>query len=251
MLNVTLDATKFAALSDELKGQYNLQSDGSYKLDLGGVFTTDKDPAGLFSALEKEREENKKLKTIADGFESDAAKAAADKLAADQGNLKTVEDVRAHFEAELKKRDDATVAEKNRLQALTAAQALDAKAMEVAQAVFKDNAAIMLPHVKAQLTVLPGDTPVVQVLDATTGTASMDQNFENFHKALSTDERFAPMVVVSKASGGSANGDKFNGLATTKDDGTQKTYGDFNSGELVRLRSEQPEKFQQLLTSRT
>jgi len=69
-LKLKLTTAEFTALSDTLKTEYKLQTDGTYTLDLGDkVFTTDKDPAALMAALEHERAETAKVKAIADALE--------------------------------------------------------------------------------------------------------------------------------------------------------------------------------------
>ena len=253
MLKVTINSTEFEALSDEMKAEYKIQPDLSYALDLGpNVFTTDKDPAGLMSALENERKEHAATKKVADKLE-------ADKLEADRSKITDAEELRASFKQEVDKirKDHADERKREaaeRKEALTkvAEGQRRTKALELASKLFGTNATIMLPHVEARLGIIDGDVPIVGILDPTTGQQSLDQNFENLEKNLSTNPSFAPMVVVSKASGGSANDGKSSGLPNGKtDEGKPKTYSDYTPTELMAIKQSEPEQFQKLKSERT
>lgn len=242
-----ISADDFSKLPDALKTEYKIQADMSYQLDLGeGVFITDKDPAGLFSALEKEREETRKAKAAADRLE-------AEKKQAELAKLTDVEQIKQHFQKELDERDkryeaERKAAEKERLQQQTVAAeaARKAKALEVASSLFGTNAPLMLPHIEMALKAVPGESPRVEIIDPATNLPSLDQNFDNWKRTLSTNPLFAPMIVVSKSSGGSANGGKSNGIPGVRDDGKPKTYSDYKPSELLALKREQPEVFKSL-----
>lgn len=247
-LKHTISATEHAALSDSLKGEYKMQADFTYKLDLGeGVFVTDKDPAGLMSALEKEREENRKVKAIADRLEME-------KKETERAGLTNVEEIKAHFQKELEERDKRAAAEKKEIekqrleqQQNTADQVKKTKALELATSLFGANAPIMLPHIEMSMKAVAGDTPRVEIIDPSTGLPSIDQNFDNFKQKLLTNPMYAPMIVVSKASGGSASDGKSSGLPDgTNADGKPKTYKDYMPGELLAIKRSNPELFTKL-----
>jgi hypothetical protein len=247
-----ITATEHTALNDALKGEYKLQPDMSYKLDLGeGLFITDKDPSGLMSALEKEREETRKAKAAADRLE-------AERKEAERAGLTNLEDIKAHFQKELEERDKRAAAEKKEIekarlaqQQVSADQAKKTKALELASTIFGSNAPIMLPHIEMALKAVAGETPKVEIIDPATGMPSLDQNFDNFKTRLLTNPLYAPMIVVSKASGGSANDGKSTGLPSgTKDDGKPKTYADYSPAELLALKREKPELFTQLKSTK-
>ena len=243
---------EFAALADVLKAEYKIQADMSYQLDLGeGIFVTDKDPTGLMSALDQEREETRKAKAAADRLEQE-------RIGAERAKITDVEELKAHFQKQLEGRDkradaERKAAEKQRLtqQEATASQLRKQKALEIAAELFGTNAPLMLPHIEAALKPVAGEVPKVEILDSATGMPSIDQNFDNWKKTLSTNPLYAPMIVVSKASGGSANDGKSSGLpGGTRDDGKPKTYADYKPGELLALKREQPELFTQLLSTK-
>jgi len=243
-----ITSSEFETLSDELKKEYKIQADMSYQLDLGqGVYVTDRDPTGLMSALEAEREETRKAKAAADRLE-------AEKKAAEMAKITDVEELKKHFDNELKEIQKKAEAERREAEKQRVAQQQQAaeqvrkqRALEVASELFGSHAPIMLPHVEAQLKAVPGESPKVEIIDPASGQPSIDQSLENWKKSLSTNPLYSPMVVVSRASGGSANGGQSTGLpASTTNDGKPKTYADYKPAELLAIKREQPDVFQQL-----
>lgn len=247
-LKHTITADEHAALSDELKKEYKINAQMGYDIDLGdSVFVTDKDPSGLMTALEKEREEVKRVKAVADRLEKE-------KLDAERSKITDVEELRKSFSEEMaaerkKLQDEQKKIEKERIERQTqSAEALKKqKALEVASELFGTNAPIMLPHIEASLKAVPGDQPTVQIIDATTGQPTIEQDFGKFKENLSTNKMYAPMIVVSNASGGSANGGNSSGIpSATTADGKPKSYSDYSPAELLAIKRENPEQFQKL-----
>ena len=255
MLKVLLTAIEFADLVDGVKEHYQLQPDGTYKVDLGpDVFTTDKDPAGLISALEKEREENKKVKALADKFEKQIQDAELSKLTdideIKENYAKQLEDFKKTQLEEKRKQEAQLKAQQQQIADRTSQQ----QALKLASDIFGTNAAIMLPHVQNMMKGVVDPTTGearVELVDSTTGQPLLDQSLENLRQSISTNEIFKPMIVVSHASGGSANGDGNSpGVKLTDDKGNNRKYGDLSTDELVKLKKESPEKFRELYDSR-
>ena len=251
-LKVKLTSAEYEALPDVLKTEYKMQADMSYAIDLGvGTFVTDQDPAGLKSALENEREETRKAKAAADRLEKE-------KLEAERAGITDVEKLRESFSKELadeRKRvaDEKAAEAKQRKEAqeLAAAQLVKTRALEIAAPLFGTGAAVVLPHIEGMLQPVPGEVPGVQFVDPVTKTPLLDQDLENFKKTLSTNELLKPMLVVSRASGGSANDRKSSGLpAGTTADGKPKTYDDYKPGELKAIKDSDPAKFEALKSAR-
>jgi len=202
------------------------------------------------TALEKEREENKRVKAVADKLE-------AEKLAAERSKITDVEELKKHFQAQLDERDrrdkeERKKAEQDRLAALQdrAEGFKKQKALEISSELFGTNAPIMLPHIEAMFKAVAGDSPTIEIVDPMTGRPQLDQSIEGFKKSLSTNQMFAPMIVKSKASGGSANDGKSSGIPGVRDDGKPKTYADYKPSELMALKRENPEQFKSLLSQR-
>jgi len=253
MLKVTLTAAEFAALPELVQAHYKAAFDGSYSLDLGpSVFTTDKDPKALMNALEHERNETAKAKAAADRLEEEARKEK-------QNKLTNVDEIKKHYESELDKvkKENAAAEKKRKADELaqkqnTADRMADAEALKLASDLFGTNAMLLQPHIAKGVKGIVDENgqPQVQYVDMTNGLPLLEQNAEKVRETLSTNPIFKPMVVVSNASGGSANGDQTPSLVQNKEDGTPKAYGDYTSGELVRLKRDQPEDFKKLLETR-
>lgn len=244
-----ITATEFEALADAFKAEYKIQADMSYQLDLGeGVYITDKDPSGLMSALEREREETKKAKAAADRLESE-------KKAAEVAKITDVDALKAHFQKELEERDKRAADERKAAEKLAreqqmqvAEQSKRSKALEVASTLFGTNAPLMLPHIEMALKATEKG---VEIVDPATGLPAIDQNFDNWKKTLSTNPLYAPMIVVSRASGGSANDGKSSGIpGGTREDGKPKTYADYKPGELLAIKQKEPALYEQLKSTK-
>lgn len=249
-IKAKLTADEYSKLSDADKANYKIQPDFSYLVELDGGFVTDKDPSGLMSALEKERDENRRIKTIADKLE-------AEKLAAERAKITDVEELKKHFQTQLDERDrrdkeERKKAEQDRLAAMQerAESMKTQKALEISSELFGTQAPLMLPHIEKMMKAVGGETPNIEIVDPLTGRPQLDQSIEGFKKSLSTNPLFAPMIVKSKASGGSANDGKSSGLPGVREDGKPKTYADYKPSELMALKRENPELFKSLQSQR-
>lgn len=256
-LKVSINAFEFAALNQLLQTEYKLQTDGSYKLDLGNVFVTDKDPQGLLSALESERNEHKSTKSKFDSIiaERDQAKKAAELAAAQKSG--DTEALKKLFEDQVKEaREEAAkaVAEQKamlqRQQQISAEGFRKAKAMEIASELFGKKAEILLPSIMQKINVKPGDfgsDPVIEFI-GDNGSPILGGTKENFKNSYLTNPLYADMIVVSNASGGSANGGKQESSGANSN-GTRE-FKDYKPGELVRLKQTNPAEFQRVMNSK-
>lgn len=251
-LRYTLTAFEHASLNDALKAEYKLGVNGQYTLDMPGVFVTDKDPSGLMSALENERAQHTATKTHLDRLEAEAkaAKQAADLAKAQAGG--DVEALKKLFADQLKQSEETfkkQLEERDAIAAASRKQAAEqmriAEANKIAADIFGVKAPIMLPHILNSLTIGEGDTPTIQYLGAD-GKPDLLATPETFKKSFLTNPLFKDMVVISQASGGSANDGKGNVPAARKPDGTARTYDDYKPGELMALKQSNPELFSQL-----
>lgn len=257
-LKPTISAFDFAALKDVLKSEYKLQSDGNYRLDLDGGFITDKDPTALMNALDAERNEHKATKSKFDSIvkERDDAKKAAE-LAELQKKGNT-EELRKFFE-EQQKAQQATFEAQQKIQndrieaqKIAAAEAFrKTKALELATELFGQKAPIMVPALLQQIKVTPTEFGVEPVLEFVNeaGQPILGATKDSYKASLLTNPLYKDMIVASHASGGSANGGNSNVPSTRNSDGTAKTWKDYSSGELVRLKKNFPEEFARLKNS--
>lgn len=258
-LKHTITGFEFAALNDTLKAEYKIQSDGNYKLDLGGLFVVDKDPSALMNALELERNEHKQTKSKFDDItrERDEAKKAAElaqlQKSGDVEALKKFfteqqEQQRLQFEAQVKAQMEQVEQQKK----AAAEQYRRTKAMELATELFGQKAPILLPAILQNIAVKPSDfgvEPTIEFLGEN-GTPMLGATKDTFKQKFLTDPLYKDMIVVSQASGGSANEGTNHVPATRKADGSPRTFKDYSPGELVRLKKSSPDEFKKLLENR-
>lgn len=252
-LKHSISATEFASLNDVLKKEYVLDATGNYRIDLGGMFVTDKDPAGLFSALENERAEHKATKTKFDAItkERDDARQAAQLAEAQKtGDIEAIKKVMLESVEATKQQFQKQVDEANqrvaKQQEFVANNLRQTEATKLATDLFGDRAALMLPHVLARLKAVPGDNPKLEIVKDD-GTPDLSMDLDGYKKSLLTNPLFKDMIVASKASGGSANeGTGKNVPATQNQDGSARTYDQYKPGELMALKQSNPELFNRL-----
>ena len=254
-LKPTLNAFEHAALPEALKAEYKVKTDGTFGIDLVGAFITDKDPQGLLSALESERNDHKATKLKFDSIvaQKNAAEEAA-KLAELQktGNS---EELRKHFEQQnkvQKEQFEAQMKEYNdRLKAQQVAQAESYRKAEVtalASQLFGTKAPLLVPALMQQIKVTAsefGADPSLEFFDES-GKPLLGATKDSFRASLLTNPLLKDMIVASQASGGSANEGKSNVPASTKSDGSARTYKDYKPGELMALKQSNPQLFNQL-----
>lgn len=258
-LKSTITAYEFAALNPLLQAEYKGQADSTYKLDLGGSFVYDKDPSALLNAVELERKEHAATKAKFDEIvqERDDAKKAAElaklQKTGDADQLKKYfevqsQELKVHFESQLKAQTDKM----ERQLVASAEQFKRAKATEIATELFGSSATAFLPAILQSMAVKPNDLgaePTLEFLDSS-GTPMLNATKETFKQRYLTDPVFKPMIVGSKASGGSANEGTTNVPANRKADGSPKIWRDYKSGELVTLKKNSPDEYKQLLENR-
>jgi hypothetical protein len=253
-LKPTLTGFEFAALPDVIKSEYKVQADGSYKLDLGGFHVLDKDPTALMNALEFERNEHKQTKSKFDEIarERDEAKKAAElaKLQK-EGDLDALkkffteqqEQQRLQFESQVK----AQMEQVERQKQAAAEQYRKTKAMELATELFGQKAPILLPAIMQNIAVKVsefGAEPTVEFL-GDNGTPILGATKETFKQKFLTDPLYKDMIVVSHASGGSANESTANVSSLTQE-GKPKRFDDYSSGDLVELLRTNPNEYNRL-----
>ena len=262
MLKINLSNEEFENLTDGFKEHYKLDvNSGKYKLDLGpDVFTTDKDPGALLRAVDHEKERFKKANETAEEYEKKYKELENWKKEQERSGIKDIDELKESFKQDLedmknayeeKERKNKEILEKQK--EIAANQLLEKTALEYSQKIFSDNAGVMLPHVKSRMKLSLGeltDAPKIEFLSEDGITNIPEQNFQAFEKSLLTNESFARMKVVSKASGASGSGEGKTAVDTSHADGSKKVYSDYKPGELKRLKETDPELFKELFTNR-
>ena len=253
-IKVSLTPNEFASVNDALKNEYVLQTDGTYKLDLGGMYATDKDPAGLMSALEKEREENRLVKAKLNEIETErdaAAREAEMARASKKGDTEALQKLFAEERQKLQDDYKRQVDEANmrvvKQQEAAAEQYKLNQAQKLASELFGKKAALVVPHILKDMNVVPGENPKLEFLNSY-GQPDLTMNFEKYKESLSQNEMFGDMIVQTQASGGSAN-DR-NGSSPARSGGKAKAFNDYTSSELVQILQENPKEYERLKAER-
>ena len=224
---------EFEGLNEVLKAEYK-EKDGAYFLDA-------EDASSLQNALEREREEKARLKTDLETFKTDLANLKAEKETANADKNRKTKDydaLEADYNRKLSEKETAFKTSEQKLKDSMQKMLVDNRALEIATDAFGENAEIMIPHIKARLQAdFDGDMPTTRVLDKN-GQPSAN-TLDELKKEFVDNPRFAPIVVASRASGGSANGKPANGSA-----GNKKPE-DMDDAERAQLFRSNPEAFYQ------
>lgn len=196
-------------LSADVQKEYKQVEEGGKKfftLDVEGAYLHDEDIGPLKRARDYEKAEGAKAKQAAKEAQSrlDALQEELDNMrrgAIPKGDVEKLEgswkEKVAKITAELTTERDGAL---KTLQTLL----VDNVAREIATKI-STAPDLILPHVKARLTTeKTSEGYVTRVLDADGKPSAL--TVEELQKALSTDKRFAAIIIGSKASGGGANG---------------------------------------------
>lgn len=224
---------EFEGLNEVLKAEYK-EKDGSYFLDA-------EDASSLQNALERERQEKAQAKTDLEQVKADLAALKAEKETANADKNRKTRDydaLEADYNRKLSEKETSFQTSEQKLKDTIKTMLVDNKALTIATEAFGDNADVMLPHVMKRLQAdFDGDMPTTRVLDKN-GQPSAN-TLDELMKEFVDNPRYASMVVVSRASGGSANGKAANGSA-----GNKKPE-DMDDAERAQLFRSNPEAFYQ------
>lgn len=206
----------------------------------------EEDNGALKRALEREREaakqakaELKELSTRLENLEGDAAKAkakAGDVTALEESYRKKLADTEQRFKAEIEQRDG-----------FIRQTLVDNVASGIAREI--SNAPdLLVPHLLRRLTVdIVDGKPVTRVLDAQ-GKPSASTP-EELAKEFVANPTFGPVIIASKAAGGSAKGGGQGGGATL--DAYRNEKGEVQWGKLASDAQKDPSLLKLVQTSET
>lgn len=232
MLKRKLTKAEHAALQPLLQAEYKAEGE-EFVLDASGF----DDPGELRRALDRVRAE----KTASD--------VKITELSTQLATITNVDARRAGDVATLEKsyKDQAAAKELEHKTALASKDKfiqetlVDSVALSMATELSGENAIVLLPHIKARLSAeLAGEKPLTRVLDKDGKPSAM--GIEDLKKEISTDKRFAAVVIASKASGGgAAGGGKPNGGGAP---GGTKKFQELNDAERREWFQRDPKGFQ-------
>lgn len=217
---------------EALHAEYTKGDDGKYRLNLEGGPPPKKDTE-LEERLRKLEENNqalldekRKAKEEAQRAKEEAAKKSGDTASLEKSWQEKIDALEADYKKQLDSNNQV-------ISSLTVGSAASRLAAEV----FGEHADIMMPHVNKRLTyeVVEGK-PTVRVMgDDGKPTA---KSIEELKTEFQNNEKFAPFVVGSRASGSGGHGGTGNGPT--------KKFSEMNGAELKELREKDPAGYDRL-----
>lgn len=225
-LKQRLTKEEHAKLPEILRSEYIAEGD-EFKLDVEGA----EDVGALKRAKDRESEGRRTAEARLREIEDE--KAAQQKLLDDAttdnarktGDIKTLETSWGRKHDETVSQYDARI---NKLQGVLNVQLIDKVANDIANKLSTTAPKLLLPHIKARLqSNFDGDEPTTKFLDAD-GKVSDSLNAEGLYKEFLANKDFAPIITVSKSSGG-APGSNNGGGAPNNQQQHKSTDADLSS----------------------
>ncbi|MAF43756.1 MAG: hypothetical protein CMI54_06280 [Parcubacteria group bacterium] len=180
--------------------------------------------------LEKEKAAaDKKKADEAQAAEEEKLKKAGDYTALEESYKKKLEDQKNDYEARLQEKDG-----------IIRNQTVDSVAESMATDLAEHNGHLMQAQIAARLTTEIADgKSITRVLDTEGKPSAM--SVEELRKEFFTNEKYASIVVASKASGGGASNNEGTGGAQKK-----TKWAEYSGAELVALKRENPQAYDAL-----
>lgn len=241
MLKLKLTKDEYDQL-DEAQKSFYAENGDEFTLQVDGLEDTgalkrakDHEKEARKLAQEKARELESRLKSLEEAAEAEKEKLELE-AAKKAGNF---EELKASYEKKTKEIQAKYEAQMSEFKTSLANKELDALASSIAQDLAKDNAGILLPHVKQRLKVEYGDDGLItQVLDEK-GQVSAD-SVDELKNYFSTSDAFAAIVVGSEASGGGAAGGSKGSIP-------KKKLSEMTATEEAQFANQNPQEYQRLL----
>lgn len=202
-LKARITKEEHAKLSETIRGEYIEDGDG-FKLDIEGA----EDTGALKRA--KDRESERRVAAEAELRELRDAEAkrqqalddANTELARKNGDIKTLESAWERKASESKAQYEGRI---GKLQETLSVQLVDNVAMNIASKLSTSAPKLLIPHIKARLKAdFEGEAPSTKFLDAD-GKVSDTLNAEGLYNEFLANKDFAPIITVSKTSGGAGS----------------------------------------------
>lgn len=232
-LKYNITSEEYDVLDGSVQSFYE-ESNGAYVLTVEGLppvedvgplkRAKDHEKNARKEAEAKVRELEQKLRDIEDRKHRDKG----DVEALEASYKKKIQDIEANSKAEI-----------DRLTEMLKRNTVDAEAMRISSELSGPNADLILPHVRARMLVdLNEEGPKVRVLDEK-GQVTAD-TLEDLKNYFFTSERFAPLVIGSKATGSGASGPKSGG-------GSHKKLSEMTATEEALFAKQNPQQYEQML----
>jgi len=240
-MKINLTKEEHHALDESMQSLYEEQEDGSFKLQLEDAEDTgalkrakEHEKNARKEAENKARELSQKMKDLQsqiDEMSNTESRKKGDVEALENSYKKKMEELESSYKQQV-----------DTLQGVLKSKTVDAEAQRIATELSGDNADIILPHIRNRLDFQFEDNqPKVRVLDES-GQVTAD-SLDDLKNSFFTNDRFSPIIIDSKASGGGAAGAKGAGGSASV-----KKLSDMTATEEAKFANENPEAYQKMLS---
>lgn len=244
MLKLKLTKDEFDQLDESKQSLYS-QSDDGYALQVDGM----EDTGALKRAKDHEKELRKEAEKQAKEFQSQLSELQGKIESIETEKLKGSGDIDAIMasaqkakedaEARIKQMEDEFKQKEQALVEQSRQSFLDGEVKKLSTSLAKDGCAdVIVPHLKSKLGVIDDNGNNKLVVMGDDGKPS-HLTIDDFKTEFTSNSAFAPVLKGSQASGSGATGANEGG-------GTAKTFNDYTSAELVELRRDNPQAYDQL-----
>lgn len=241
-MKINITKEEYDAMDESIQGLYIENGDEGFKLDLEDL----EDTGALKRAKEHEKDARKKAEAKAREFESSMKELQDQMEELQNGASRKKGDVDSLEKSYQKKMQDLEEKYREQVDGLTNTlkkNTVDATARQLASDLSGENAEIILPHIRNRLAFeYENGEAKVRVLDEN-GEVTAD-TVEDLKTSYFTNDKFSPIIVGSKASGGSAAGAKGGGGAAG-----QKKLSEMSATEEAQFANENPEAYQKMLAT--
>lgn len=212
------------------------EQDGAYVLTVEGM-PVPEDTGALKRAKDHEKEQRKQAESRMYDLEKKLQELS------DQENRKKgdVDAVEKSYQKKLSELEAKAKSDNDRLGNLLKRNTVESEARRIANDLSGPNADILLPHIYSRLNVeIDDEGAKIRVLDDK-GNPTAD-TLDDLKQFFFTNDRYAPIIVGSKASGSGATGSK-----PPSGVNNVKKISEMNATEEALFARENPDKYQQML----
>ena len=159
---------------------------------------------------------------------------AAEEAARNKAKTGDTEALEKSYQSKIAKIEESKDSEVSKFREMVVGLTSKAEATKLAAKLFGDRSELLQVHVESRLkTEFTEDGPKIRVLDAMGQPSAL--SLDELYEEIKTDDRFAPFVVASRASGGGATGGNKGGGGATRRKMTSSEYNALSQEERTAL----------------
>jgi len=232
-----LTQTEFDALAtDVLKNEYKKSGDG-YILDVTGI----DDVTELRRAKDREVEAAR----VAREERDEARRKVSELEASSSRETRDIATIERSWQEKVTNIETKHKTETDALRSALQKRFRDDVAKGIAAELAGENYDVILPHIQNRLAAeMDGENPVTRVLDKDGKPSAL--TLDELKKEFVDNKKFAPIIVISNATGGGAGSSGASRTGANGGAGKSKKFADLNDAERVALFKENPAEFNRL-----